>query len=589
MTTLAAVNDTLLEVSNNTKETSKGISAFVKYIEKQKVKDLEAEREAKANQAKLDKAENQANRSSSNSKGGGFFSGLTPGKAGLIGAAAALGPKIASAVIRRLPGVALIGFADQIADTLLGPNFEQETKDTLARGLQGGGLGMLLGKRFILPFAALGALATDENKKMLGDIGKNLKTNWDASAKALAPFLGFLPSFDNILKFIGTGTTNGLKAIKGFTESGFNSEEFKSNWLSGVGLLGSVAAILMPGKFMRGIALLAGLATKGVGGKGKLGLLLAAIAGGTFVFDKYFGGDDGVDTTDVVGTTAIVGSAAYLANKARNRGVPTSQDQKNMSKSYAKPGSAVMSRRGNLMEAGKDGKATTVPFKGSQNKYPRLFGSKGFLSNIKGMAPLAMISAAFAGNEVLGILQSTDSEEVKKQKVGDILGPLMNETVVGLIGAGLGGMVAGPGGALVGGIAGGAFASLAPNIAGAKLAEFLMGRGTMSESQQNQIKSPNYIKRKISNLGGGFGSSEFQDVSSTVGLIPQDLKFKRNDYNQRIKNSMYNMSGIGDAGITNVSTGKVNSDNYSSSTVNNNQTALISGSAIDLQDQYGLT
>jgi hypothetical protein len=52
---------------------------------------------------------------------------------------------------------------------------------------------------------------------------------------------------------------------------------------------------------------------------------------------------------------------------------------------------------------------------------------------------------------------------------------------------------------------------------------------------------------------------------------------------------MYNMSGIGDAGITNVSTGKVNSDNYSSSTVNNNQTALISGSAIDLQDQYGLT
>jgi uncharacterized sporulation protein YeaH/YhbH (DUF444 family) len=78
MTTLAQVNDTLLEVSNNTKETSKGISAFVKYIEKQKLKDLEAEREAKANLAKLEKSEAAATKSSdrSSSKGGGFFKNL---------------------------------------------------------------------------------------------------------------------------------------------------------------------------------------------------------------------------------------------------------------------------------------------------------------------------------------------------------------------------------------------------------------------------------------------------------------------------------------------------------------------------------
>ena len=95
MATLAAVNDTLLEVSENTKETSKGISAFVKYIEKQKAKDLEAEREAKANLAKLDKAEAAATKSSnSSSTGGGFFKNLSLGKAGLIGAGMALGPKL---------------------------------------------------------------------------------------------------------------------------------------------------------------------------------------------------------------------------------------------------------------------------------------------------------------------------------------------------------------------------------------------------------------------------------------------------------------------------------------------------------------
>ena len=425
----------------------------------------------------------------------------------------------------------LIGFADQIADSLLGPNFEQDTKDTLSRGLQGGGLGMLLGKRFILPFAALNALATDENKKMLKDIGSNLKENWDGFAKQVAPVLGFLPSFDNILKTISTGTTNGLKAIKGFTESGFQSEEFKTNWVSGVGLLGTVAALLMPGKFAKGLKFLARFAGS------KKGAVLLALAGGTFIYDKFFNKDGSAleSGAAVVGTTAL-GYGGYKAiqgsyNVFKNRVSPGHPSQK------AKAGSMVLSKKGNAMVAGKDGKATTQPFKGSQNKYPRLFGSKGFLSGIKGIAPLAVIGAAFAGNEVMGILNSSDSEEVKKQKVGAVLGPLMNETVLGIIGAGIGGMTVGPGGAIVGGIAGGALATFAPNLAGNALAEFLMGRSTMSESQQNQIKSPNYITRKVSNLGTGMNNGQFQDIGSTIGLI-SPIKAPRNNYNQKLKNKL---------------------------------------------------
>jgi hypothetical protein len=52
---------------------------------------------------------------------------------------------------------------------------------------------------------------------------------------------------------------------------------------------------------------------------------------------------------------------------------------------------------------------------------------------------------------------------------------------------------------------------------------------------------------------------------------------------------MYNMEGVGQAGVNNISTGnKLNSDNINANVVNNNQTALISsGPTIDMKDQFG--
>ena len=114
MATLAAVNDTLLEVSDNTKETSKGITAFIEYIEGEKAKNLEAEREAKALAKKLDKAEEKNNKSTG-SGGGGFLSNLSPSKLLAGGGLLSLGALTGSALLRRLPGLGLIGFADTIA------------------------------------------------------------------------------------------------------------------------------------------------------------------------------------------------------------------------------------------------------------------------------------------------------------------------------------------------------------------------------------------------------------------------------------------------------------------------------------------
>lgn len=590
MTTLAQVNDTLLEVSNNTKETSKGISAFVKYIEKQKAKDLEAEREAKANEKKIVKAEARANNSSS---GGGFGSNFKAGLAGLgAGGLLGLGTKVGSAVLKRLPGLGLIGFSDQIADAILGDDFPKDFKDTVSRGIQGAGLGMLLGKRFIPIFGALGLLATDKNKDILKDIGTNVKEKWDKFAENLKPILGFLPSFDNIVKFIGGSVTKGLTAIKGFTESGFDNEEFKKNWGSAIGLLGSVAFLLMPGKFLKALKFLAKFAlTK----KGLISLIGGAAAGkiGMDLFGENgtFGGDT------ALASTALAAGGGYLGFKAikglTDRGAPTADDDAARSKQaksqpnikrYAK-GTKINGKNvgGQLYNADKTPKDMDM-----SKKYPRIFSKSGVLKFLKGFGPLAALSAVFAMSDVQDVLASSVSEAEKKKQLGGILGTELNSMAFAGIGAAIGGLGIGPKGAVLGGGIGGILGMLAPNVAGEMLADFFMGGNPkMNESQKNLIGSLSEVRKKANarDMHGG----QFQDISSSIGLTSPDLKFAKNDYNQRLKNNMYNMEGVGQAGVNNISTGnKLNSDNYSSNVVNNTQTALISsGPTIDMKDQFG--
>lgn len=590
MTTLAQVNDTLLEVSNNTKETSKGISAFVKYIEKQKAKDLEAEREAKANEKKIVKAEARANNSSS---GGGFGSNFKAGLAGLgAGGLLGLGTRVGSAVLKRLPGLGLIGFSDQIADAILGDDFPKDFKATVSRGIQGAGLGMLLGKRFIPIFAALGLLATEKNKGILKDIGTNVKEKWNKFAENLKPILGFLPSFDNIVKFIGGSATKGLTAIKGFTESGFDNEEFKKNWGSAIGLLGSVAFLLMPGKFLKALKFLAKFAlTK----KGLISLIGGAAAGkiGMDLFGENgtFGGDT------ALASTALAAGGGYLGFKAikglTDRGAPTVDDDAARSKQaksqpnikrYAK-GTKINGKNvgGQLYNADKTPKDMDM-----SKKYPRIFSKSGVLKFLKRFGPLAALSAVFAMSDVQDVLASSVSEEEKKKQLGGILGTELNSMAFAGIGAAIGGLGIGPKGAVLGGGIGGILGMLAPNVAGEMLADFFMGGNPkMNESQKNLMGSLSEVRKKA-NAKDMYGG-QFQDISSSIGLTSPDLKFAKNDYNQRLKNNMYNMEGVGQAGVNNISTGnKLNSDNYSSNVVNNTQTALISsGPTIDMKDQFG--
>ena len=596
MATLAEVNKTLIEVSDNTEKTSEGISAFVSYIDEQRRKSLEAEREAKAEKARADAITSSSKTSSSTGRGGGFFSNLTPGKLLGAGGLLGLGSLVGKQLLKRLPGLGLIGFADSITDALLGDDFPKDFKDTVSRGIQGAGIGMLLGKRFIPIFAALGLLATDENQKLLKDIGGNLKKQYEKAVENLKPFLDMLPSLDTITKAISNTATSGLKAIRGFTESGFDSKEFQDNWKSAVGLLGSVAFLLMPGKFLRAIKFLATFAFN----KKKLVAVLASIAAGTFAYDKFFDGDGNLGGDDLAAGLAV-GAGTVLGFKAikgaMNRGAPTAEDDKARSKQakgqpnikrYAK-GTKIDGKNvgGQFYNADKTPKNVEMA-----KKYPRIFSGKGILKFLKGFGPLAALSGVFAMSDVQQVLASQLPEDVKKKQIGDILGTELNMLTLGGIGAAIGGLGFGPKGAILGGTIASVLGAFAPNVAGGFLADFFLGGNPKLSPEQQKAFSTGAYNRMMEGMTSKGGVKTFSDkaymtdVSSTLGIsAPIRPPNNFSDKLQGYLGTGLTPSGADYSGSIAVGNNSNNTNNTFNNTVG--QTYIGSGPTIDMKDQFG--
>tara|TARA_Y100001954_G_scaffold109575_1_gene119004 strand:+ start:1768 stop:3585 length:1818 start_codon:yes stop_codon:yes gene_type:complete len=602
MATLAEVNKTLIEVSDNTEKTSEGISAFVSYIDEQRRKTLEAEREAKAEKAKLEAASSKASAGGGgkSAKAGGFFDGA----GGLLGAGSllGLGALTGRALLRRLPGLGLIGFADTIADALLGDDFPKDFKETVSRGIQGAGIGMLLGRRFIPIFTVLGLLATDENKKILKDTGENLKKQYEKAMENLKPFLEMLPSLDDITKFLSTQATAGLKGIRGFTESGFNSKEFQENWESSVGLLGSVAFLLMPGKFLKALRFLAKFA---LSKKGLVTLITGAAAGkiGMDLFGEN--GTFGGDTALAAGGLAAGG--AYLGFKAiqgaGTRGAPTASDDAARAKQSKlnRPGS--INQKTNKI-VGVDGKDTAVSgdskdakklqknIKNLSGKYPRIFSGKGVLKFLKGFGPLAALSGVFAMSEVQDVLASQLPEDEKKKQIGNILGMELNALTLGGIGAAIGGLGFGPKGAILGGTVASVLGAFAPNVAGGFLADFFLGGNPRLSPEQQKAFSTGAYNRMMEGMTskGGvqtFGDKAYMtDVSSTVGIsAPVRPPNNFSDKLQSYMGTGLTASGVDYGGSIALGNNSNNTNNTFNSTVG--QTYIGSGPTVDLKDQFG--
>ena len=512
MTTLAALNDTLLsqgkvleEVSDNTAKTSGAIDRFVSYMEGKKGDDLEAQRELK--KSLMQKVTGGAAAAGGAVKRGASSLGeqfKLPG--GLLGGAGltALGASLMTGLGRRgVPAALGVVFADEIGDWVTSQTGKQELGDAAERATLGGSFGLLLGKRFGLIGAAVGALATDENMEKLGTLGENLKT-------ALDDLKIKLPDLSKVMMAFQEGVGKGLDGVNALITGDWDTlgENFKET----AGLLAGMALLIAPGPFMAGLK---GFVKFGRSPLGKRFLAIAAaVAAGTYVYDKFFDGDaeDGIGVEDVAGGAAIAGGTALAAkgvSKMVRRGPTAAEIAEQKAVNSKMPPkvvgtvngkNVVRSSKGNLAYAGADGKATTnlvseadakkmkAPGTGGSSAWWKKFPKLRLLRNLPGSTVLFAALDAIGAAQIMADPTSSDRE--KANAIGGLLGGVLGGAgfakIGGLLGAAAG--TAGfPGlGTLIGGVGGtAAFGTLgyfAGDWLGKKIMNYLMDSGAIDPS-----------------------------------------------------------------------------------------------------------
>ena len=488
--TLATINQTLKgqesglrDISVNTSETSKGLTGLLSYFKDQQLKSIEKQREQQQKSSQRDTA--SGTRRSSGGKGekdatGGFLSGISNAfkTGGFIG----LGTVLAKGLVKRLPGLALMTFADSIVDYFKLGEGNKELRDQIVGGLQGAGFGALFGLRFIPLFGVIGALMKNEEFKTQFDLfTDNLK---QLTEKIFGPI-----SLESVFKTFAGIATKGLKGINSLITGDFSG--FFENLGSSVALIGGLATLLMPGKFLKLLFRIGAFALKG---PGKAILALAAAGGMTALtkaFDFFKGGSP--DTTKTTKTP------------------------------QAKPGTVVRSASGNLMIAGEDGKATTQKApKGSKVgdmvKKPK--GGTGTAASMmsKAVSKFPLLSKLIkVASRVPGLAQATALIElatmnpVTVEGVAAILGGLGGST----LGAIAGGFLGTIGGAASGpfALATGAIGSMAGGVSGYFFGEAI-AKGLAELALGKKVTAfPEYINDLLngkSDTGGRAGSDQMR-------------------------------------------------------------------------------
>jgi len=302
-TTLSDINDTLQEQNGTLSQLSSNIGSFITRINKlesgKRLDDLEADRESKkiGFGTSVSKVFSRTMAAGKGAVGKMSMPSLGFGKlaslGGIAGAAAALGKGL---LMRGVPAVALGLLAQEIADYVESETGSKELADAAFRSTKLGAIGLLFGKRFGIIGAAIGAVLTKENQKLLSDIGEN--------ARARLKEMGIeIPTMPEMLEGVTTtinGALTGInKALKGEMPS---LDEFKNVALA----LGGLAAILAPGAtfrmLLKGLSGLAGTAAKMLGlGFGKAGAAAAAGLAGAVL--------------SPLGLAALIAGSLYFAIK----------------------------------------------------------------------------------------------------------------------------------------------------------------------------------------------------------------------------------------------------------------------------------
>jgi len=548
MATLAEINQTLIRVDENTEDTSRGIGTFVKFLQDNKRKDLEAARES--NKVVVPDIQPKVSDTDTGRKSGGLFDGLRNALAGA--SLASLAPMIGKKLVTRVLGPAAIAlFADEIVDFLLPDGFENEAiKEALSGALTGGAIGFAIGGPLGGAIGAgLGALFKNEKfKNSMKELSETLKEQGKVLYEKLEPTIinfknafvdffnalgitkeGVTEGLAKFLKTVGDTAAAGVKQLTRLVKGDIDTESI----LGGIGTLAAVAAILLPGPFMKLMIGLAALAK----GPGKFLLKLAKSP------LKFL-----APALGIFGLGSLATDTKLDADDGKGKQQP-------------KPGSVVKSAKGNLMIAGPDGKATaTKAPPGSkvgdvpkQPKVPSKFGRFMKFLRFPGIAQLMAATDAFI------ILSSDLPLNEKIKRMGGVFGGLLGSGGGALLGGAIGSIIPGPGtalGALMGGVGG----YIAGDYLGNKLAEMLLG------DQKPSVKPAGSDEMR---MGRGGPTQTIKKPAITSGEAIKDT------VNRGMSPGAMGGSNIAFSADTN-------------QTINNtsNTNALISsGPAVDLQDQ----
>lgn len=408
---MTSSQDRLIALLNDTSDRMKfaGTDGQGDKLEAEREK-KEAKQEAGASKGILSRAKDSAM--------GGF--GLGAMGAGLL-AKAGGGLALASALgMKGVRSALIVGLADEAGNIVEDYTGSAEAGKTVERGMIGGGIGLLFGKRIGAISAVIGAALTDENQEKLKQLGKSLEPAGIALKESLAKLGVKIPTAEEALNGVTSTVGNaidGLTALATGDFSGFASQ------LDDLALsFGGLFALMRPMK--------------------SLSLLKGAVVGST----KALGG----------GAAALAGmNKAPVANVKPPKGT-------------------VYSKSGNLMKAGVDGKATAVRAtpaqqaqalgnaSGSLAKFPKLMKALKFMRGVPGLGAL------------LGIGEIAMMDPPTVDGVAGVLGGLGGATL-GTLAGGLVGAAGGPVALVTGALGGGVGYFLGDYLAKG-LAQYLMGK-----------------------------------------------------------------------------------------------------------------
>ena len=213
----------------------------------------------------------------------------------------------------------------------------------------------------------------------------------------------------------------------------------------------------------------------------------AALGLGYLAFGTDGGEDGGVVDTAMTAVGGYAMSSVGTGMVQQMEADKFARQQKAMNIQRTSGTGTAMSRAGNVMKAGVDGKATTIPADPADigkpkkfwfEKYPKL--AKMFSASKGALRGLGFLNAFFgylAYEEAQKILNDPNkSEEQKMEEVGAIVGRELGAIGLSAVGAAIGTVVGGPVGLLVGGGIGGVAGALGGEYAGGQLMKFLTGK-----------------------------------------------------------------------------------------------------------------